>query len=143
MNKHCISTTSPPLLDRINIDLPGHQAALIDIVTQCAPTNTPIIIAVVAGASIDLSNYRRAPYSLLNVGYAGQQAGAALSELLFGRVSPSGRLPYSIYAQSFVDQVKMDDMNMRPGANNPGRTYRFYTGTPVFEFGFGEQFVLF
>jgi hypothetical protein len=54
-------------------------------------------------------------------------------------VAPAGRLPYTIYPGSFVDTVSMLDMGMRPNttSGNPGHTYRFYTGTPVYAFGTG------
>jgi hypothetical protein len=50
------------------------------------------------------------------------------------------------YPADFVNQVSMFDMGMRPGVSawppgtNPGRTYRFYTGTPVLPFGFGLSY---
>merc|ERR1711916_268676 len=37
----------------------------------------------------------------------------------------------------------MSDMSMRPGKGNPGRTYKFYTGTPVYEFGHGLSYSTF
>ncbi len=51
----------------------------------------------------------------------------------------AGRLPYTMYPGDFVNQVSMEDMGMRPNATtgNPGHTYRFYTGTPVYPFGAG------
>ena len=54
-------------------------------------------------------------------------------------VLAAGRLPYTIYPGEFVNQVSMFDMGMRPNATsgNPGHTYRFYTGTPVYAFGTG------
>ncbi len=44
-----------------------------------------------------------------------------------------------MYPAAFVNQVPMTDMGMRPNATsgNPGHTYRFYTGTPVYPFGSG------
>ena len=54
-------------------------------------------------------------------------------------VSTAGRLPYTMYPANFTSQVSMFDMNMRPNATsgNPGHTYKFYTGYPVYEFGTG------
>lgn len=37
----------------------------------------------------------------------------------------------------------MTDMTLRPSATNPGRTYKWYTGTPVFDFGFGLHYTTF
>jgi hypothetical protein len=67
--------------------------------------------------------------------------------MVFPRVDclllPAGRLPYTMYPGDFVNQVSMFDMNMRANvtSGNPGHTYRFYTGTPVYPFGFGLSYV--
>ena len=54
----------------------------------------------------------------------------------------AGRMPYTVYTADFVNQVSMEDMNMRAnGTTNPGHTYRFYTGTPVYQFGHGLTYV--
>ena len=53
------------------------------------------------------------------------------------------------YPADYVNQVSMFDFGMRPGPSawppgtNPGRTYRFYTGTPVLPFGFGLAYTTF
>ena len=54
----------------------------------------------------------------------------------------AGRLPYTLYPNDFVNQVSMEDMGMRPNATtgNPGHTYRFYTGNPVYPFGAGLRY---
>ncbi len=72
-------------------------------------------------------------------------AGTAPSETPFCSVPcavrnlAAGRLPYTMYPGSFVHEVNMTDMGMRPNvtSGNPGHTYRFYTGVPVYPFGTG------
>lgn len=56
-------------------------------------------------------------------------------------INPGGRLPVTWYPESFTS-VPMTDMRMRPDSSNgyPGRTYRFYTGTPVYSFGDGLSY---
>jgi hypothetical protein len=58
-------------------------------------------------------------------------------------VSPSAMLPFTMVEADFVNQVKMDDMSMRPnaGTGSPGKTYRFYNKKPTFVFGFGLSYV--
>jgi hypothetical protein len=77
------------------------------------------------------------------MGYAGQAGGLAVGTVIFGQYNPAGRLPLTFYPASYVDAVSMFDMQMRPSAVNPGRTYKFYTGQPVYEFGTGLSYTTF
>jgi len=63
-------------------------------------------------------------------------------DILQGKAAPAGRLPLTQYPASYVN-VAMTDMTIRPSATNPGRTYKWFTGTPVFEFGHGLHFTTF
>lgn len=60
-------------------------------------------------------------------------------------LASAGRLPETWYAQEFADKVAMTDMNMRPNSTSgfPGRSYRFYTGKPVYKFGHGLSYSFF
>ncbi len=73
-------------------------------------------------------------------GYPGQSGGGALFDIISGKVSPSGRLVSTQYPASYVDDVAMTDMTLRPSASNPGRTYIWYSGEPVYEFGSGLHY---
>jgi len=77
------------------------------------------------------------------MGYAGQAGGLAVGTVVFGQYNPAGRLPITFYPASYVNAVSMFDMQMRPSAVNPGRTYKFYTGQPVYEFGTGLSYTTF
>lgn len=81
--------------------------------------------------------------ALIWAGYPGQDGGTAILNILTGKAAPAGRLPITQYPSDYVNQVAMTDMNLKPGENNPGRTYKWYNGTPVFEFGFGLQYTTF
>ena len=76
-------------------------------------------------------------------GYPGQSGGTATVNILTGKTAPSGRLPITQYPAAYVDAIPMTDMALRPSSSSPGRTYKWYTGTPVFEFGFGLSYTNF
>ena len=64
-------------------------------------------------------------------------------DVVFGKRAPAGRLPITQYPADYVTQVPMTNMSLRAGENNPGRTYRWYSGQPVLEFGHGLHYTNF
>jgi beta-glucosidase-like glycosyl hydrolase len=131
--------------DRDIIALPGVQNDLITKIASCS--KGPLAVVVIGGGSLDLTTPKTTSKvnSILWAGYPGQSGGDAIAQTLFGDNSPAGRLPYTLYPADFVNTVSMFDMSMRPNAssNNPGRSYRFYTGTPVYAFGDGLSYTNF
>jgi len=129
-------------MDRSHLRLPGFQNALLDRLISVAIK--PIVIVVISGGAVDLSSYKDHPKvgAIVLGGYLGQSGGQAIANVLFGIYNPSGRLPQTFYTEDFAQTVSIYDMNMRPTAatGNPGRTYRFYTGSPVFAFGLGLSY---
>jgi hypothetical protein len=98
-----------------------------------------------SGSGLDLSYIRDSNNfaSLIWMGYAGQAGGLAVGTVIFGQYNPAGRLPITFYPASYVNAVSMFDMQMRPSAVSPGRTYKFYTGQAVYEFGTGLSYTTF
>lgn len=64
-------------------------------------------------------------------------------DILSGKVAPAGRLPITQYPADYTTEVAMTDMNLRPSSISPGRTYKWYQGTPVYEFGHGLHYTTF
>eukprot|EP01064_Diplonema_japonicum_P003852 TRINITY_DN1253_c2_g3_i1.p1 TRINITY_DN1253_c2_g3~~TRINITY_DN1253_c2_g3_i1.p1 ORF type:complete len:758 (+),score=132.26 TRINITY_DN1253_c2_g3_i1:47-2275(+) len=126
--------------DRTSIALPGYQEQLIADVAEAS--HGPVTVVVMAGGSIDFSVAKTNPKvnGIMWVGYPGQSGGQAIAETIFGVNNPSGRLPHTQYPKDYLNNLSMFDMNMRPGVNNTGRTYRFYTGTPVYAYGSGLSY---
>lgn len=129
--------------DRDDISLAGLQTNLINSVLAVA--QNPVILVVVTGGVVDLSLYKNDPRvgAIVWAGYIGQFGGEAIADVLFGQYNPSGRLTQTFYDSSFINQVIIQDMNMRPVNGSPGRTYRFYTGVPVYPFGYGLSYSTF
>ena len=129
--------------DRTNISLPQCQSTLLSLLEQAS--SKPIIAVILSGSSLDLTYLRDSPRTGAIVwgGYSGQDGGTAIADLLFGSFSPAGRLPITFYPDEYVNQVAMDDMQMRPHGSSLGRTYKFYTGKAVFPFGYGLSYTTF
>ncbi|KAL6493164.1 hypothetical protein OROGR_032923 [Orobanche gracilis] len=127
--------------DRVDLTLPGQQESLIKAVA--AASKKPVVLVLVCGGPVDVSFAKDDPKigSILWAGYPGEAGGIALAEVIFGVHNPGGKLPVTWYPKDFTS-VPMTDMRMRPepSLGYPGRTYRFYTGKKVFEFGYGLSY---
>ncbi|XP_039059380.1 probable beta-D-xylosidase 7 [Hibiscus syriacus] len=127
--------------DRVDLVLPPKQQNLISTIARVA--KIPVILVLLSGGPIDISfakNDKRIG-GILWAGYPGEVGGRALAEIIFGDHNPGGRLPVTWYPQNYV-KIPMTDMRMRPepSSSYPGRTYRFYQGPKVFEFGYGLSY---
>ncbi|XP_071713319.1 probable beta-D-xylosidase 7 [Rutidosis leptorrhynchoides] len=127
--------------DRIELVLPGKQEDLVMAVARAA--KKPVLLVLLCGGPVDVSFAKDDEKigSILWAGYPGEAGGTALAEIIFGDHNPGGRLPMTWYPREFSN-VPMTDMRMRPDPSSgyPGRTYRFYTGKTVFEFGHGLSY---
>ena len=119
--------------DRTDLVLPGVQGDLLKAVHA---TGTPLVVVLVNGSAVAVSEAKEHAAAILEAWYPGQAGGTAVAEALFGDVNPGGRLPVTFYRS--VDQLPpFDDYRM---AN---RTYRYFTGEPLYAFGFGLSYTTF
>ncbi|KAK4428504.1 putative beta-D-xylosidase 7 [Sesamum alatum] len=127
--------------DRVELTLPGQQESLVRAVAGAS--KRPIVLVLVCGGPVDVSFARDDPKvgGIIWAGYPGEAGGIALAEIMFGDHNPGGKLPITWYPKEFIN-VPMTDMRMRaePSSGYPGRTYRFYKGPKVFEFGYGLSY---
>ena len=79
--------------DRTDLSLPSEQVSLIRAVVAANPRT---VVALMGGGAILTSEWDQEVPGLLLLWYPGEQGGHALADVLFGVVSPSGRLPFAI-----------------------------------------------
>ncbi|HEX4020485.1 MAG TPA: glycoside hydrolase family 3 C-terminal domain-containing protein [Acidobacteriaceae bacterium] len=119
--------------DRTAIELPLVQQDLLQAVEE---TGKPLVVVLMNGSAlaVDWSNKHAA--AILEAWYPGEAGGTAIAETLAGENNPAGRLPVTFYAS--LDQLPpFEDYSM---AN---RTYRYFHGTPLYEFGYGLSYASF
>eukprot|EP00656_Telonema_subtile_P019845 TRINITY_DN2104_c0_g1_i1.p1 TRINITY_DN2104_c0_g1~~TRINITY_DN2104_c0_g1_i1.p1 ORF type:complete len:437 (+),score=111.58 TRINITY_DN2104_c0_g1_i1:267-1577(+) len=134
--------------DRTSLLLPDNQDLYVEKVAAAAAAQSiPVVVVVMGGSPLDVSAIKANTNVLAIVwcGYPGQSGGVSIADLIFGAINPSAKLSVTWYPQSLTSLVPITDMGMRPNktSGNPGRTYRFYTGTPVFKFGEGLSYSTF
>ena len=79
--------------DRTNLELPAEQVALIEAVLAANPRT---VVVLMGGGAILIEAWRHAVPAILLLWYPGERGGEALADVVFGQVSPSGRLPFAI-----------------------------------------------
>lgn len=131
--------------DRTSLLLPdGQDDTIKQIVAAAVAAKIPVVMVTMGGGPVDISAEKANAGigAIMWCGYPGQSGGDAIADAIFGKTNPSGRLTLTWYPESLTKQVPITDMHMRPNktSGNPGRTYRFYTGTPVFKFGEGLSY---
>ncbi|KAK4545522.1 hypothetical protein LTR36_002872 [Oleoguttula mirabilis] len=130
-------------MDRVNIDWTGTQ---LDIIGQLAMYGKPMVVMQMGNQLDSTPIVSNANISaLIWGGYPGQDGGVALFDILQGIAAPAGRLPVTQYPADYITQIPMTDMSLRPNATSgsPGRTYQWYTGDAVFEYGYGLHYTNF
>ncbi|XP_051139873.1 probable beta-D-xylosidase 7 [Andrographis paniculata] len=127
--------------DREDLVLPGEQQSLVTSIARVS--KRPVVLVMLCGGPIDISFAKNDPKigSILWAGYPGQAGGRAIAQVIFGDHNPGGKLPITWYPKDFI-KIPMTDMRMRPDPRTgyPGRTYRFYQGKTVFDFGYGLSY---
>jgi beta-glucosidase len=115
--------------DKEDLILPPSQRLLLDRVLA---VGKPTVVILLAGSAIDLSAAQEKADAVLLGWYPGAGGGRAIAELLFGKVSPSGKLPVTFYRnEALAEMPAFTDYSMA------GRTYRYYLGEPLYPFGYG------
>jgi beta-glucosidase len=119
--------------DRTSIDLPQPEEDLVEAV---ASTGKPLAVVLINGSALAVNWINEHANAVLEAWYPGEEGGAAVAETLSGKNNPAGRLPVTFYKG--VDQLpNFEDYGM---AN---RTYRYFSGKPLYPFGYGLSYTKF
>ena len=113
--------------DKKDIELPASQRKLFDEVIKLGK---PTVFVNISGSCVALCDQDEKCDAVVQCFYPGALGGVALANILFGKASPSGRLPVTFY-RSTDDLPPFRDYSME------NRTYKFFKGSPLYPFGHG------
>ena len=127
--------------DRLTLNLPGNQVKLVQAVAA-ENRNTIVVMQTLGCVEVeDFKNLENIP-GILWTGYNGQAQGAAIPMVLFGDVTPGGKLNATWY-KSVKDLPPITDYTLRAGNGKPGRTLWYFTKPVSYEFGYGLSYTTF
>ncbi|HKH94008.1 MAG TPA: glycoside hydrolase family 3 C-terminal domain-containing protein [Gemmatimonadaceae bacterium] len=119
--------------DRTSIDLPVPQQRLLEKVVA---VGKPTVLVLLNGSALAVNGAQERVPAIVEAWYPGQAGGSAIADVLFGDYNPAGRLPVTFY-KDVKDLPPFDDYAMK------GRTYRYFTGMPLYPFGHGLSYTTF
>ncbi len=119
--------------DRSHLSLPSVQ---VDYIKRMAAYGAKIVLVLTGGSPIALGELEDLVQAVVFVWYPGQEGGRAVADVLFGKATPSGKLPVT-FPQSIEQLPPFDDYTMTE------RTYRYATWEPLYPFGFGLSYTRF
>ena len=144
---------------RADIDLPGAQAELVQIVREAGK---PVVVVILAGRPLTLTNIVDQVDAILFAWHPGTMGGEAIADLLFGVTSPSGKLPATFprmvgqvpiyYSQKNTGKppipeeiLSIDDIEEQTPQTSYGMfSFHLDAGcTPLYPFGFGLSYAQF
>ena len=119
--------------DRTDLALPPAQDSLLRALKN---TGKPLVVVVLSGSAVAVNWASEHADAVLQAWYPGEAGGTAIAQTLLGKNNPSGRLPVTVY-ESVQDLPPFIDYRM------VGRTYRYFTGKPLYAFGDGLSYTTF
>jgi len=120
--------------DRLTLELPIDQQ---EFIREMYKVNPNTVVVLEAGSSLAINWIDEHIPAILDAWYPGEQGGTAVAEALFGDYNPGGRLPLTFY-NSLEELPPFDDYEI-----NKGRTYQYFKGNPLYEFGYGLSYTSF
>lgn len=119
--------------DRTSVLLPAVQTRLMQALHS---TGKPVVFVMMTGSAIAIPWEDENIPAIINAWYAGQSAGSAIADVLFGDYNPAGRLPVTFYKSD-------NDLPSFMSYDMTGRTYRYFKGEALYPFGYGLSYTHF
>lgn len=119
--------------DRVHTKLPRTQSELIK---KIQALGKPTILVLLNGSALSINWENDNIPAIIEAWYPGQAGGTAIADVIFGDYNPSGRLPVTFY-KDINDIPAFSDYKMK------GKTYRYFKGDPLYEFGYGLSYTKF
>jgi len=119
--------------DRTSLDMPQEEEELLRAVKA---TGKKLVLVLMNGSALSVNWAAKNADAILDAWYPGEEGGTAIAQTLSGANNPSGHLPVTFYTG--IDQLPpFEDYSMK------GRTYRYFTGKPLYPFGHGLSYTRF
>jgi beta-glucosidase len=119
--------------DRTSLDMPADEETVLKAAKD---TGKPLVVVLMNGSALSVNWAAQHANAILEAWYPGQEGGTAIAQTLSGVNNPSGKLPVTFYTG--VDQLPpFSDYAMNQ------RTYRYFTGKPLYPFGHGLSYTRF
>ena len=119
--------------DRTTLDIPAPEEALVRAV---ASAGKPLVVVLMNGSALAATWEKEHANAILESWYSGEEGGQAIANTLSGLNNPAGRLPVTFY-EGVQQLPRFEDYGMK------ARTYRYFTGTPLWPFGYGLSYTSF
>ena len=131
---------------RSNIDVPQSQK---DLLIELKKLGKPIVLVLFTGRPLVLNDENKLADAILNVWFPGSEAGYAISDVLFGKVNPSGKLPMSFPRNVGQIPVYYNHKSTGRPENKEDQFDKFRSvyldvpNSPLFPFGYGLSYTTF
>ncbi|MFW9921957.1 MAG: glycoside hydrolase family 3 C-terminal domain-containing protein [Candidatus Thorarchaeota archaeon] len=135
-------------IDRYNLSLPKKQIKLLE---KTIKQNPNTIVILVNGSPLEMSDWIDKVPAILEAWYPGQEGGRAIADILFGKITPSGKLPIT-FPQKIEDSPAHKNKKTFPGDDKVFYEEGVFVGyrhfdkmkiEPLFPFGFGLSYTTF
>ena len=119
--------------DRTSLNLPEEEEVLLGALKG---SGKPLVVVLMNGSALAVNWANGHASAIFDAWYSGEEGGTAIAQTLAGVNNPAGRLPVTFY-KGTEQLPEFDDYSMT------NRTYRYFTGEPLYGFGHGLSYTTF